>query len=133
MAALDTQMKHFLFIALYIYSYSANACNGNKDELALDVNAKLIPNSELIAVEISAPHESKKFRLSGAGFYQGENYIPMYRGYEESGIHMYYLKGKKEFLLNAVFKVSYTGKESLCLESRDIDLKDVIKNCSSCS
>ena len=125
-------MKSLLFIILLLCSCHSLACD-KKDPLALDAKAIMVPNSKLIDIEISAPHESKEFRLSGANLYQGENIISMYRGYEESGNHLYYLKGERDFLLNAIFKVTYTGKESLCAKTKELRLKDVLKNCNGCN
>ena len=126
-------MKHLLFITLLLCSCKSIACSGNEDPLALDGKAIIIPGTKLIGIEISATHESKEFRLSGASLYQGENLIPMYRGYEESGNHLYYLKGERDFLLNAIFKVTYTGKESLCAKTKELNLKDVLRNCNECN
>ena len=126
-------MKYLLFITLLFCSCKSIACGGNEDPLALDAKAIMVSDSKLIAIEIFAPHESKEFRLSGASFYQGENHIPMYRGYEESGKHLYYLKGERDFLLNGIFKVTYTGKKSLCAKTKELNLKDVLKNCNGCN
>ena len=122
-------MKFILFTAFFLFSSVVLSC---ERKVPVNAEATLMHDTETIKIIIKAPKKHENYRLSGALYHQGKNYIPM-KDYEESELISYQLRGTKDFFKNAVIDITYLAVDALCAHSERINLDSVIQNCNACN
>ncbi|WNO10061.1 hypothetical protein [Teredinibacter sp. KSP-S5-2] len=123
-------MKLLLVIATLLFSSYVIACGNRSVPIKLEVKRGY---SGQIYISFKAPLNYEEFYLLGAQYNNGENMIPMYKGYQEDDRHAYYeVNGEDDFFKDAEITISYAVKGTLCFHSEKYIWEQILKACKNC-